>query len=154
MLTEIEKKQIEEELVKVPQKQAGCIDALRIVQQQRGWISDDSIQDIANYLEMSAEDVDSIATFYSLIFRKPVGRHVILICDSISCWITGYEQILNHIKNSLDIDVGETTADGRFTLLAIPCLGICDHAPALMIDNDLHLDLTEEKVSAILRQYN
>lgn len=153
MLTEIEKNKIDEEVRHLPKKSAACIEALKAVQEQRGWVSDESIRDIAEYLEMSPEQVDNVATFYSLIFRKPVGRHVILICDSISCWIVGYEAILNHLKKKLGIDFGETTADERFTLLPIPCLGTCDRAPALMIDNDLHRDLTTEKLDEILNQY-
>ena len=77
-------------------------------------------------LGMSLADLESVATFYSLIFRKPVGRHVILLCDSVSCWIMGYETVRDHLRRRLGIDLGETTPDGRFTLLTIPCLGACD----------------------------
>ncbi|GJM29082.1 MAG: NADH-quinone oxidoreductase subunit E [Cyclobacteriaceae bacterium] len=153
MLTEKEIAKIDLEVSHLPYKGAACIEALKIVQQERGWISDESIHLIAEYLEISAEEVDSVATFYNLIFRKPVGRHVILICDSISCWVVGYENILTALKNRLKINYGETTEDDRFTLLPIPCLGTCDRAPAMMIDNDLHRDLTEEKLDDILNQY-
>jgi NADH-quinone oxidoreductase subunit E len=102
---------------------------------------------------MTSDELDSVATFYNLVFRKPVGRHVILICDSISCWVMGFEKILDHIQNKLEIKYGETTKDDRFTLLPIPCLGTCDRAPALMIDNDLHRDLTVEKIDKILEKY-
>jgi NADH-quinone oxidoreductase subunit E len=80
---------------------------------------------------MSPAEVDSVTTFYNLIFRRPVGRHVILICDSVSCWIMGYEQVLNHIKRRLGVEIGQTTTDRRFTLLPIACLGACDKAPAV-----------------------
>lgn len=153
MLTEQEILKIDQEISHLPHKSAACIEALKVVQEARGWISDDSIRYIADYLEMSAEEVDSVATFYNLIFRKPVGRHVILLCDSISCWVVGYEKIRARLKARLNIDWGETTEDNRFTLLPIPCLGTCDHAPAMMIDNDLHRDLTEEKLDNILEQY-
>ena len=126
---------------------------MKIVQDHRRWISDESLHDIAAYLEMTPEELDSIATFYNLIFRKPVGRHVILICDSISCWIIGYDKILETLTHALGIRFGETTPDERFTLLPIPCLGTCDHAPALMIDEDLHRDLTPEKIENILKRY-
>ncbi len=153
MLTEKEIEKIDRELDHLPYRSAACIEALKVVQEERGWISDDSIKMIADYLEMSSEEVDSVATFYNLIFRRPVGRHVILLCDSISCWVLGYEKILAHLKTKLDLEWGATTADNRFTLLPIPCLGTCDHAPAMMIDNDLHQDLTEEKINEILDQY-
>lgn len=153
MLTEKEIEKIDQELDHLPHRSAACIEALKVVQEERGWVSDDSIKMIADYLEMSSEEVDSVATFYNLIFRRPVGRHVILLCDSISCWVLGYEKILAHLKTKLDLEWGATTADNRFTLLPIPCLGTCDHAPAMMIDNDLHQDLTEEKIDEILDQY-
>jgi NADH-quinone oxidoreductase subunit E len=150
MLTEEERKEIEKEVQEYPYRHAVCIEALRIVQNHRRWISDENIQDIADYLHMSKEEVDSIATFYNLVFRKPVGEHVILICDSISCWILGYEQIREHLTNRLGIGFGETTPDGKFTLLSIPCLGTCDHAPAMMIGNTLYQDLTPDKIDRIL----
>jgi NADH-quinone oxidoreductase subunit E len=153
MLTDKERKKIDQEIDHLPHRSAACIEALKVVQEERGWISDESIKIIANYLEMSAEEVDSVATFYNLIFRRPVGRHVILLCDSISCWVLGYEKIFSHLKQKFGLEWGATTEDNRFTLLPIPCLGTCDHAPAMMIGNDLHRDLTEEKLDEILDQY-
>lgn len=153
MLTEDELKEIDEHAKQYPQKRAACIEALKVVQRKRRWVSDENINDIANVLEMTPDELDSVATFYNLVFRKPVGRHVILVCDSISCWIMGFEKILGHIQNKLSIKYGETTNDDRFTLLPIPCLGTCDHAPAMMIDNDLHRDLTPEKIDQILDKY-
>lgn len=153
MLSEEEQKKIDEEIKHFPRKSAACIEALKVVQEHRGYVSDDSVKEIAKYLEMSPEQVDSVATFYSLIFRKPVGRNIILVCDSISCFIMGYEKIVDHLKEKLNIDWGQTTEDKRFTLLPIPCLGNCDHAPTLMINEDLHHDVTEEKLDQILNQY-
>ena len=153
MLTTEEKQKIEHEVGQVPVKKAACIEALKIVQHHRGWVSDESVKDIAGFLEMSAEEVDSVATFYNLIFRKPVGRHVILICDSVSCWVMGYDKIKLKLMEKLGIKYGETTADGRFTLLPNPCLGTCDHAPAMMVGNDLYRDLNPEQVEAILEKY-
>ena len=153
MLTEEERKQIDEHIKEYPTKRAACIEALKVVQQHRRWISDESLKDIAEYLNMTIDELDSIATFYNLVFRKPVGRHVILLCDSVSCYIMGYKSVLNYFREKLGIGLGETTGDERFTLLTIPCLGACDHAPTLMIDNDLHYDLTAEKLDTILENY-
>ena len=153
MLTEDELKEINEHVKQYPQKRAACIEALKVVQGKRRWISDESLEDIAEVLEMTPDELDSVATFYNMVFRKPVGRHVILICDSVSCWIMGFEKILEHIQTKLGINYGETTKDDRFTLLPIQCLGTCDHAPALMIDNDLHRDLSIEKIDKILEGY-
>jgi len=136
-----------------PLKSAACIEGLKIIQKNHRWVSDNAVKELAELLEMSPAAIDSVATYYSLIFRRPVGRHVILVCDSVSCWIMGYEDILNHLKSRLKISYGETTTDDRFTLLSICCLGTCDHAPAIMIDNDLHRDLAPDKLDAILENY-
>ena len=129
------------------------IEALREVQRTHGWISDDDLADIARLLGLTADELDSVATFYNLIFRRPVGRHVVLLCDSVSCWIMGYEAVRNRLESRLGIALGETTADGCFTLLPTVCLGACDHAPAMMIDEDLHGDLYPERLGKILGRY-
>jgi NADH-quinone oxidoreductase subunit E len=102
---------------------------------------------------MSPTELEGVATFYNLIFRRPVGRHVILVCDSVSCWLTGYEAMVEALKQRLGVDFGQTTDDGRFTLLPICCLGACDGGPALMIDEDLHRRVTAENVAAVLERY-
>lgn len=153
MLTQEEKKEIDEEIKLFPYKKAASIEGLKIVQKHRGWVSDESIEDLAEYLEMSSEELDNVATFYNLIFRKPVGRHVILVCDSVSCYIMDYQKIVDQLHELLGIQYGETTQDNRFTLLPIPCLGTCDNAPAMMIDNDLYKNLTVEEISNILEKY-
>ena len=153
MLTAEEIQEIETEVGHYPKREAGCIDALRIVQKQRGWVSDESVRDIAEHLGMSATDVDSVATFYNLIFRKPVGRHVVMVCDSVSCWIMGYDRVREHLRERLGIEYGQTTPDDRFTMLPIVCLGCCDHAPAMMVDSDLHSDLNPQKIDSALEKY-
>ncbi|QJB36757.1 NADH-quinone oxidoreductase subunit NuoE [Chitinophaga oryzae] len=154
MLSAIEIEKISHELRHVPVKKAACIEALKIVQQERRWVSDESVADIAAMLEMSAAEVDSVATFYNLIFRKPVGRHIILLCDSISCYVMGYTALRQRLHEILLIGYGQTTADERFTLLPNACLGTCDHAPALMIDEDLYRDLQPEDLEQILEKYH
>jgi NADH-quinone oxidoreductase subunit E len=153
MLTEEEKKEIEAEFIKYPRKKAVCIDAMKIVQKRRGWVTDEAIKDIAEFLEMTPDELDSVATFYNLIFRQPVGKHVILMCNSVSCFIMGYEQIRARLSARLGIDMGQTSRDGMFTFLPIVCLGTCDHAPAMMIDNELYQDLDASKLDEILDKY-
>jgi NADH-quinone oxidoreductase subunit E len=153
MLTPEEIHEIEKEVALVPTRKAACIEALKIVQQHRRWVSDESLYSVAELLQMSAEELDSVATFYNLIFRKPVGRNVILLCDSISCYVMGYKKIYEHLQEHLHIKFGETTNDGRFTLLPNACLGTCDCAPALMINNELYRNLTIEKLDEILEEY-
>jgi NADH-quinone oxidoreductase subunit E len=153
MLTAEEKTEIHHEIGHYEHKQAACIEAMKIVQKHRGWVSDESIRDVAEIMGMTPTELDSVATFYNLIFRRPVGKHVIMVCDSVSCWIMGYDNVRDHLSKRLGIGLGETTADGRFTLLPVVCLGTCDRAPAMMVGDDLHQDLTPEKIDQILEQY-
>jgi NADH-quinone oxidoreductase subunit E len=153
MLTTEERSEIEAEFPHYPTREAVCIDALKIVQKHRGWISDDALSDIGELLSMSSTDLEGVATFYNLIFRRPVGRHVIFVCDSVSCWIMGCERHFQQLSEHLGTKPGETTGDGRFTVLPIVCLGACDHAPALMVDRDLHLDVDPANLDRILEGY-
>src|SRR5665648_592612 len=153
MLTEDEKKEILEEVKHYPSPAVASIDALKIVQHHRGWVSDESVKDISEMLMMSNEEADSVATFYSRIYRRPVGRNVILICDSISCMIMGYESLYEYLSEKLGISFGQTTSDGRFTLLPVSCLGDCDNAPAMMINNDHFNKLTVEMIEELLGNY-
>ena len=153
MLTPEELAEIETEITHYEQKRAACVEALKAVQRSRGWVSDEGLSDLADFMEMTTDELDSIATFYNLIFRNPVGRHTILVCTSVSCWVMGHEQILDSIRERLGIALGETTADGRFTLLPNVCLGACDLAPVLMIDDDLHGNLDTQNIDEILGKY-
>jgi len=153
MLTAEERHEIDAAVREAPHARAAYIDALLVVQRHRGFVGDDALGDLALTLGATVHELESVATFYNLIFRRPVGRHVILLCDSISCWIMGYEAIRDALRHRLGIDFGETTSDGRFTLLTVPCLGACDRAPALMIDEDLHGGVTEEGLAEILERY-
>ena len=153
LLTEAEMREIDHEISLLPYKKAGVIEALKIVKHHRGWVSDESVEAVAAYLEMSPAEVDSVATFYNLIFRKPVGRHVILLCDSISCYVMGYDKLYAALKQLTGLKFGETSSDGRFTLLPNACLGCCDRAPALMIDEDLFRDVKVEMLDQLLAAY-
>jgi NADH-quinone oxidoreductase subunit E len=135
-------------------RRAACIDALRIVQRHHGWVSDAALSELAALLAMTPAELDGVATYYSLIFRRPVGRHTILLCDSVSCWMLGYERLRAHLHARYGIDFGHTTQDNRFTLLPVPCLGACDHAPAMLVDEDLHLDLTPASLDDVLARYD
>jgi NADH-quinone oxidoreductase subunit E len=153
MLTEEEKKEIAAELTHVEHKEAVSIEALKVVQKRRGWVSDESIRDVASLLDMTPAELDAVATFFNFIYRKPVGRHVIAICDSMVCWSLGYDPLRELLQKKLGIAFGETTQDNRFTLLPAACLGACDRAPAMLIDEDLHGPVTPEMVDGILEKY-
>ena len=152
-LTAEEVEAIEREVAHLPDRRSAAIDAMLIVQERRGWISDASLQSIARLLQMSPAEVDSIATFYNLIYRKPVGRHVVMLCDSVSCYVMGCGRIRDAVTERLGIDAGETTPDGRFTYLPIVCLGACDRAPAMMIDEDLIGPLAPDDLDEVLARY-
>ncbi len=153
MLSDEEKSEIREEMQNYADPKAVSIDALKIVQRHRGYVSDEAIQDLAEFIDIVPAELDGVATFYNLIYREPVGRHVILTCNSVSCWVMGYDRVRAKLKDSLGVDLGGTTPDNRFTFLPNVCLGICDHAPALMIDQDTYTDLDDAKVDAILAKY-
>ena len=153
MLTPEERQEIEAEFPRYPHKPAVCLDAMQIIPRHRGWVSDESLRDLGEILDMTAEELDGVATFYNLVFRRPVGRHVVLICDSVTCWIMGYEKLCQRLTSQLGVELGGTTADERFTILPIVCLGTCDHAPAMMVDNDLYRDVEADHIDDVLTNY-
>jgi NADH-quinone oxidoreductase subunit E len=153
MLSQQERERIEEEVRLHEHPRAAVSEALLIVQENHGWVPDEAIADIAALLGMGKAEVEGIATFYELIFRKPVGKHVIMVCDSVSCWVTGEEGILGHLQSRLGVELGGTTPDGEFTLLPVGCLGACDAGPALMVDGELFENLTTQKADEIIARY-
>ncbi|MBX3319464.1 MAG: NADH-quinone oxidoreductase subunit NuoE [Nitrospira sp.] len=150
MLSEHEKDMINEELSHYPTKRAGAVEALMIVQRQRGWISDDLLLAVADHVDMAPAELDRSATFYNLIFRQPVGRHLVLVCNSVTCWLMGADRLRERLRSRFGIDAGETSADSRITVLPNVCLGACDRAPAVMIDETLHGPLTADKLDRLL----
>ena len=145
--------EIEHEMTLYPDKRAVGLEALKIVQKYQGWVSDESLLGISKYLDIPAADLEGVATFFNLVYRQNVGKNVILFCDSVSCWIMGCDGLKQHIKQQLAIDYGETSADGQFTLIPVPCLGDCDKAPVMMVGPDLHRNLTPDKIDTIIADY-
>ncbi len=152
-LSEAEHAAIEHELHHYEDSRAASIEALKIVQKARGWVPDGAIPAIGKILGIPASDVEGVATFYSQIFRQPVGRHIIRVCDSMTCYIGGHESIVSAVEQQLGIGLGQTSADNRFTLLPVCCLGNCDKAPALMIDDDTFGDVRAEGLTELLEAY-
>jgi len=153
MLTDEEKREITAELAHCEYKESASIEALMVVQKHRGWVSDESIKDISSLLDVTPAELDGVATFFNFIYRKPVGRHVIAICDSMVCWSLGYDPLRELLQKKLGIAFGQTTLDNRFTLLPAACLGACDRAPAMLVDEDLHGPVTPEMLDGILDRY-
>lgn len=153
MLTDIEKSRIDSVIGLYETRAAASVEAMRIVQESRGWISDEALADIAGYLQVSTSYLESLATFYSLIFRRPVGRHVVMVCESVCCWMEGSEDLMAGLSDRLGVGPGGTSADGRFTLLPVVCLGACDQAPAMLIDGRLHGRVGPDHLGSILSLY-
>jgi NADH-quinone oxidoreductase subunit E len=144
---------IAEEMRHYDDPRAASIGALKIVQKRHGWVPDAAMPAIGRQLGISAADLEGVATFYNLIFRRPVGRHVIKVCDSVACFLTGYEAVRDEVCRQVGLAFGQTSPDGRFTLLPICCLGACDRGPVLMINDDTHFDVSPQDVAALLERY-
>ncbi|WP_367682243.1 NADH-quinone oxidoreductase subunit NuoE [Buchnera aphidicola] len=152
-LTSFEINEIEKRKKHYENSRSVSIEALKIVQQKRGWISDQSIIEIAKILNLHPSEIESVATFYSQIYRQPVGRNIIRYCDSVVCYLTGYEKIKQALEDYLLIKIGSTTKDGKFTLLPVCCLGNCDKSPTIMINDDLHSNLNPDLIPKLLKLY-
>jgi NADH-quinone oxidoreductase subunit E len=155
LLTPESRAEIDTWVAKYPadRKQSAVMAALRIAQDQNGgWLSTDLIDAVAEYLQMETIAVYEVATFYSMYELEPVGRHKIAICTNISCLLRGSDDIVAHLEKRLGIKLGETTADGRFTLKEVECLGACVGAPMCQIGRQYHELLTPEKLDAIVDQ--
>ena len=153
MLSDEERREIEAELTRYPTRQAAAIDAMMILQRHRGWVSDDALRDLAPLMLMTVDELDGVASFYNMIFRRAVGKHVILVCNSVTCWMLGAGRLRAAVAAAAGAADGGTSADQRFTLLPIVCLGACDHAPVLMIDGDLHGNVDPANAAALLARY-
>lgn len=127
-----------------------ALDVLKELQRHYGWLTDEAVMEAAEILALSPLQVEELATFYEMIYRRPVGRQVIHVCDSISCWSMGGESLLKQFEQLLDIEVGGTTADGVFTLLPCSCLGNCGNAPAVMAGERQFGPVLPEKAAALL----
>ena len=152
-LREEEIAEIEHERTLYPDTRAVGLEALKIVQQHRGWVSDESLLAVADYLGLPVAELEGVATFFNLIYRRPVGRNVILLCNSVSCWIMGCGQVKEKISAELGVDFGGTTEDGEFTLIPVPCLGDCDRAPVMMVGPDQHRNLDGADLGEIFAGY-
>ena len=151
-LTASEIAAIEHEASIMETREAAGIEALKVVQEHRGWVSDDSLYAISDLLAMPVAQLEGVATFYNLIYRQAVGQHVIHLCDSIACHLLDANSVLSAIKQHLHIDYGQTTSDGKFTLLSNACLGGCDKAPVMMIGEQHYENLSPESAIEILEK--
>lgn len=139
-------------LTKYPadRKRSALIPLLFVIQRERGWIDNPGVNFLAKFLDLEVTDVWETATFYSMFNLRKIGKHHIQICKTLSCKIMGEPEITDHICHKLGIHPGETTANGKFTVSLVECLGSCGTAPMMQIGFDYHEDLTTEKVDQIL----
>ena len=153
LLTAESRADIDRWVAKYPadRKESAVMAALRIAQDQNGgWLTTELMDAIATYLDMPPIAVYEVATFYSMYELDPVGKHKINICTNISCMLRGSDEVVAHLENRLGIKLGETSADGKFTLKEVECLGACVNAPMLQIGREYHEHLTTEKLDAII----
>ncbi|QCI21876.1 NADH-quinone oxidoreductase subunit NuoE [Buchnera aphidicola (Hyadaphis tataricae)] len=153
VLTNEEINEIEHQKKYYENYRAIAIEALKIVQKNRGWVSDQAIQAISKILQITPSEIEGIATFYSQIFRQPVGRNIIRYCDSVVCFLQDYKTIKLVLEDYLNIKIGQTTKDNRYTLLPVCCLGNCDKAPTIMINDDTYSRVNPESIIKLLEQY-
>ncbi|MDA8155873.1 MAG: NADH-quinone oxidoreductase subunit NuoE [Actinomycetota bacterium] len=153
MLTPSEIEEIKHEVERAGRGLNASVEALKIVQRQRRWVPDEELEEVSKLLGVTTHELDAVATFYSFIFRRPVGKNLILVCDGPACWMLNGHMLAETIKAELGIGLGETTKDGEFTFLPISCIGLCDKAPAMMINDDVYGGLTPEKVREALKKY-
>ncbi|MCG2634126.1 MAG: NADH-quinone oxidoreductase subunit NuoE [Gammaproteobacteria bacterium] len=132
------------------QQQSAVMAALHLAQEQHGWLTSELIEAVADYLDMPGIAVYEVATFYTMYDLEPVGRHKISVCTNISCMLCGSDQIVDHLKQKLNIGFNQTTADGRFTLKEVECLAACGGAPAMMVGKSYHENLTPELIDNLL----
>jgi len=128
------------------------VDVMFALQDHYGFLSDEALEEAAVLLGMTPLEMEELATFYTFIFREPVGKYVIHVCDSVICWMDGFESIRDYLSQKLGIKMGETTPDGLFTLLPVCCIGYCDRSPAILINRKVYGPLTPEKLDIILEE--
>ena len=150
MLSESASQAIQKLIDKYPNKRSALIPSLHLVQKELGYISQDTMGEVARIFELSPNEVHEVVSFYTMFHRKPVGKYVLQVCTNISCQLCNAEGIMAHLSNKLGIKPGETSADKKFTLMEVECLGSCGTSPVVQINDDYYEDLTPEKLDKIL----
>jgi NADH-quinone oxidoreductase subunit E len=129
-----------------------AVDVMMALQAHYGWLTDEAVEEAAGLLGMSPIEIEELATFYTFTFREPVGKYVIHLCDSLICWMDGYGRLRDYLSRKLNIQMGETTPDGLFTLLPVCCIGYCDRSPAMLINGKVYGHLTPDKIDDTLEK--
>jgi len=140
-------------LARYDEPASAILPLLHYVQSVQGHLSEEALTFVAEFIGVPHVRTFEVATYYTMLFTEPVGRHLVQVCRNLSCHVNGAEDVLQALKRELDVDVGATTSDGMFTLVEVECIGACDHAPAVMVDGDLHRSVTVDSVGQILDSY-
>jgi len=150
LLSEKAIEEIRQAQTRYPHPRSALMPALDIVQREQGWLSEEALVEVGELLDLPPTEVLSVASFYTMYNRRPVGKYLVQVCTNLSCSLLGAERLLDYIGRRLGIEVGETTPDGLFTLVEVECLGSCGTAPVMQINDRYYEELTEEKVDQIL----
>ncbi len=150
MLTQSACQQIQSLMQKYPRKRSALIPALHLVQKEEGYLSKETIREVAQMFDLAPNEVNEVVSFYTMLYKKPVGKYVIQVCTNISCLLCNAEEIMEHLTRKLGIRPGETTPDKKYTLVEVECLGSCGTSPVIQINDQYHEELTPEKLDKIL----
>jgi NADH-quinone oxidoreductase subunit E len=150
MISETKRQQFDELVARYPEKRSALIPLLHEVQAEVGYLSPEAVAWVAGYLELSPADVLSVASFYDMLHLEPVGKHLIYVCQNLTCALRGSERVIRHLENTLGIRMGETTPDGKITLRRMECLASCGTAPSIQVDGMYHHQVTPDALDALL----
>lgn len=150
MISEQAKQRMRDIAARYPMARSAVMPSLYIAQEEEGYITAEALQAVAEALHMTTDDVESVATFYTMYYQRPPGQKVIKICNSISCYLRHCDVLIEHVEQRLGIKRGETTPDGKYTLQTAECLASCGTAPVMQVNNEFVENLTMEKVDALL----
>jgi len=143
---------LEREIAEAEHPREAAIDVMFALQNYYGHLSDEALEEGARLLGMTPLELEELATFYDFIYREPVGKYVIHICDGVVCWMNGYRSVLDHLCEKLGIGIGETTKDDLFTILPTACIGYCDLSPAVLVNGRPYGPLTPDKINDLLQK--
>ena len=152
MISEQAKQRMRDLAARYPVARSAVMPALHMVQQEEGYITDEGLQAVAEALNMTTDDVESVATFYTMYYQHPKGKKVIKVCNSISCYLRNCDALVEHLQQRLGIKPGETTPDGKYTLMTVECLASCSTAPALQVNDEFFENMTAESADALLAE--
>jgi NADH-quinone oxidoreductase E subunit len=150
MISEQAKQRMRDLAARYPVGRSAVLPALHIAQQEEGYITDEGTQAVADAIGITVADVESVATFYTMYYQKQPGKRVIKVCNSITCYLRNCDELIEHLSERLGIKPGETSKDGKYTLLAVECLASCGTAPVLQVNDEFVENVSLEKADALL----